>query len=385
MRRIYKGIMVIMLLATIVLSGLAAAADKVTINLITAGDQNMVDLFRMELGPLFTERNPWINLRVVGSGPGDAGSQTIVEKLMAQKRAGRDKWDIDVAVIHEIGAAQTVQEGLLKQYAPSAITYKYVTSATAKKALGVDVEGYVIPMFQSQTVLAYNPNYVKNPPESLEELVEWVKENPGKFGYNGIKHGASGVSFVASWLYWKTGKYDVYALTGPFEPKYMEDWDKAFADLQDFDNYVTMTAGNAGTLDMLSRGEIWIGPVWVDMFYSWMADGRMDPNFRLILPAPGMAGQPMYYVIPAKAANQEAALKFVEFATSPEIQAKYIVEKFNWYPGIDASYVRDYLPDEIWNKVFRDVTPDDLAEYALVFPIKNYYNAMMEAHENAMK
>lgn len=385
MRRIYKGIMVIMLLATIVLSGLAAAADKVTINLITAGDQNMVDLFRMELGPLFTERNPWINLRVVGSGPGDAGSQTIVEKLMAQKRAGRDKWDVDVAIIHEIGAAQTVQEGLLKQYAPSAITYKYVTSATAKKALGVDVEGYVIPMFQSQTVLAYNPNYVKNPPESLEELVEWVKENPGKFGYNGIKHGASGVSFVASWLYWKTGKYDVYALTGPFEPKYMEDWDKAFADLQDFDNYVTMTAGNAGTLDMLSRGEIWIGPVWVDMFYSWMADGRMDPNFRLILPAPGMAGQPMYYVIPAKAANQEAALKFVEFATSPEIQAKYIVEKFNWYPGIDASYVRDYLPDEIWNKVFRDVTPDDLAEYALVFPIKNYYNAMMEAHENAMK
>src|SRR5690554_1543998 len=385
MRRIYKGIMVIMLLATIVLSGLAAAADKVTINLITAGDQNMVDLFRMELGPLFTERNPWINLRVVGSGPGDAGSQTIVEKLMAQKRAGRDKWDIDVAVIHEIGAAQTVQEGLLKQYAPSAITYKYVTSATAKKALGVDVEGYVIPMFQSQTVLAYNPNYVKNPPESLEELVEWVKENPGKFGYNGIKHGASGVSFVASWLYWKTGKYDIYALTGPFEPKYMEDWDKAFADLQDFDNYVTMTAGNAGTLDMLSRGEIWIGPVWVDMFYSWMADGRMDPNFRLILPAPGMAGQPMYYVIPAKAANQEAALKFVEFATSPEIQAKYIVEKFNWYPGIDASYLRDYLPDAIWNKVFRDVTPDDLAEYALVFPIKNYYNAMMEAHENAMK
>jgi len=385
MRRIYKGIMVIMLLATIVLSGLAAAADKVTINLITAGDQNMVDLFRMELGPLFTERNPWINLRVVGSGPGDAGSQTIVEKLMAQKRAGRDKWDVDVAIIHEIGAAQTVQESLLKQYAPSAITYKYVTSATAKKALGVDVEGYVIPMFQSQTVLAYNPNYVKNPPESLEELVEWVKENPGKFGYNGIKHGASGVSFVASWLYWKTGKYDVYALTGPFEPKYMEDWDKAFADLQDFDNYVTMTAGNAGTLDMLSRGEIWIGPVWVDMFYSWMADGRMDPNFRLILPAPGMAGQPMYYVIPAKAANQEAALKFVEFATSPEIQAKYIVEKFNWYPGIDASYVRDYLPDEIWNKVFRDVTPDDLAEYALVFPIKNYYNAMMEAHENAMK
>lgn len=121
------------------------------------------------------------------------------------------------------------------------------------------------------------------------------------------------------------------------------------------------------------------------MFYSWMADGRMDPNLRLVLPAPGMCGQPMYYVIPAKAANPEAALKFIEFATSPEIQAKYIVEKFSWYPGIDGSYIQDYLPEEVWNKVFRDVTPEDLVKYGRVFPISDYYNAMMEAYERAMK
>ena len=34
-----------------------------------------------------------------------------------------------------------------------------------------------------------------------------------------------------------------------------------------------MTPGNAGTLDMLNRGEIAMGPVWVDMFYTWQADG----------------------------------------------------------------------------------------------------------------
>ena len=41
------------------------------------------------------------------------------------------------------------------------------------------------------------------------------------------------------------------------------------ADLKEFNQNVVITPGNAGTLDMLNRGEIAMGPVWVDMFYSW--------------------------------------------------------------------------------------------------------------------
>ncbi len=67
-----------------------------------------------------------------------------------------------------------------------------------------------------------------------------------------------------------------------------------------------ITPGNAGTLDMLNRGEIAMGPVWVDMFYTWQADGKLPPNMKLKLVAPGMPGQPMYYAIPAKAAQREA-------------------------------------------------------------------------------
>ena len=43
-----------------------------------------------------------------------------------------------------------------------------------------------------------------------------------------------------------------------------------------------MTPGNAGTLDMLNRGEIAMGPVWVDMFYTWQADGKMNPKIKLV-------------------------------------------------------------------------------------------------------
>src|SRR2546429_2295745 len=47
--------------------------------------------------------------------------------------------------------------------------------------------GYVMPMFHSQTALAYNPDLVKDVPDSYSALSDWVRKNPKKFGYNGIK------------------------------------------------------------------------------------------------------------------------------------------------------------------------------------------------------
>jgi putative spermidine/putrescine transport system substrate-binding protein len=120
---------------------------------------------------------------------------------------------------------------------------------------------------------------------------------------------------------------------------------------------VVLTPGNAGTLDMLNRGEIAMGPVWVDMFYTWQADGKLSPKLKLELIEPGLPGQPMYYVVPAKAANAAMARKFVEFATSPEIQAEGIVKKFNWYPGIDAQHVQSKLDKASWDKLFTDIKP----------------------------
>jgi len=160
-----------------------------------------------------------------------------------------------------------------------------------------------------------------------------------------------------------------------------KNWDKAFASLKDFTKNATLTPGNAGTLDMLSRGEIAMGPVWVDMFYSWKANGQLPPEMKLVLPAPGMPGQPMHYVIPEKSAHKELAEKFVALATSPKVQAEGIVKRFNWYPGIDADHVKAELDGDTWNKLFTDISPDELAKYGKPFPIAPYNSAILEAYE----
>lgn len=370
-----------LLSATLVLGLASTPVTAAELTVITAGDQNMVDYINEYLGPLFEEQNPGHTVRAVGTGPGDAGSQKILERFEAQKQAGSTVWDTDVAVVHEKFAGPMVSGGYLEAYRDTISTGKLVTRTNADMALGASVKGYVMPMFNSQTALAYNPALLPNPPKSYEELAAWVKENPKQFGYNGIKGGASGVSFVMGWIY-AFGDGDASKLmNGPFEEAETKKWDAAFDSLKAFTQNATLTPGNAGTLDLLSRGEIAIGPVWVDMFYSWQANGQLPPDFKLLLPAPGMPGQPMHYVIPAKAPNKELAEKFVELATSPKVQAEGIVKRFNWYPGIDAQHVQAELDAETWNKLFTDVTPEDLASYGKPFPIAPYNNAILEAYE----
>lgn len=358
------------------------AQRKVTLNVISAGDQNMVDYVNDYLGPQFEKEHPDVTVRAVGTGPGDAGSQKIYEKLVAEK--SNATWDIDVAVIHQKAAGDMIREQLLASYTKDVPTSKYVTSASATNALGTDATGYVIPMFNSQTAIAYNSDMVKSPPGSYDELVKWVDANPNKFGYNGIKGGMSGVSFVVGWIYANSPDADKL-MKGPYDAATKASWDPAFAKLKEFNKKVVLTPGNAGTLDMLGRGEIAMGPVWVDMFYTWQADGKLPPAVKLKLIGPGMPGQPMYYVVPAKAANAKLAEEFIALATSPKVQAEGIVKKFNWYPGIDATAVKSQLDDATWNKLFVDVTPQDLSSKGKTFPITPYFNDILEGYEKKVQ
>src|SRR5436309_13628110 len=78
-----------------------ASAGAQTLNVITAGDQNMVDYVNNYLAPKFEKLNPGEKVRAVGTGPGDSGSQKIYQKLSAQQKARSAAWDADVAAAHQ--------------------------------------------------------------------------------------------------------------------------------------------------------------------------------------------------------------------------------------------------------------------------------------------
>jgi putative spermidine/putrescine transport system substrate-binding protein len=369
--------------AILAASGSALAQQRVTLNVLTAGDQNMVDYITDYLGPMFQRQNPGVTVRAVGTGPGDAGSQRIWERLEAQRRANAQTVDVDVAVVHQNMAGRMVSEGLLARYRDQAATGGLATSAVTRNALGQNVDGFVMPMFNSQVAIAYNPARVQNPPQTFAQLEEWAKANPRRFGHNGIRGGMSGVGFVFGWAY-AFGPDQRRLIEGPFDAEAVAALTPALQRLREFNRSVTITPGNAGTLDALNRGEIDMGPVWMDMFYTWQAEGRLSPNLRLVLPASGLPGQPMYYVIPARAANGEVARKFIELATSPPVQAEGIVRRFNWLPGIDAQHVRQHLDQQTWDRLFRDIPPETLAAGARPMPQAEFFRAIQEAYERVV-
>src|SRR4249920_3752198 len=232
-----------LMLAAAAVAALSAAppvAAQITLNVITAGDQNMVEYVTNYLGPKFEAMNPGVKVRATGTGPGDSGSQKIYEKLSAQQKAGTAQWDIDVAVVHQRGAATMVNEKLLMPYRNDVGAGKLVSRDTAKNALGANVDGYVLPMFHSQIAFAYNPDLVKQPPKSFAELNEWVKKNPKQFGYNGVKGGMSGVGFVTGWVSAYSGLGDKLE-KGPYDPAKKATIDKSLESLKEFNKYVVLT------------------------------------------------------------------------------------------------------------------------------------------------
>jgi ABC-type glycerol-3-phosphate transport system substrate-binding protein len=85
--------------------------EEVSMVYITAGDVNMLALGQNVLAPDFHEMYPNVTAAVVHTGPGDAGSRLIFEKLLADKEAGKDPGDVDVAMVHQKFMSWAMEDG----------------------------------------------------------------------------------------------------------------------------------------------------------------------------------------------------------------------------------------------------------------------------------
>ena len=372
----------VLLLALAVWPATIAAVTR--LNVAIGADVNVVEVHKTLLAPGFKGQVPDAEVTVVGTGTGEPASRAIYTKIKAQADAGRKPWDIDVALVSMAVASQMAKEGLLQRYVPQMKNAALVKGAEVKEAFGVNVDGYVVPMFHNQIAIAYNPAKVATPPKSFEDLDKWVRANPGKFAYNGIKGGVSGVGFTMGWVYWKTNLYKPLT-QGPFDKAREGAIREAVTALRDFNKNVLITNGNAGTLDALNRGEVFMGAVWIDQLVAWKNEGRMDASITPVLPSPGLPIYPLYLVVPREAANREAATRYIDYIATPEVQAKAIVERFGWYPGVDADRVLPLISAKSRELLFKGVSADDLARYSRQMPIKEYHDLITLAYEEIVR
>ena len=177
----------------------SALAQELTV--ITAGDQNMVDYINDYLGPDVREDES----RREGAGRRHRPRRRrLAEDLREARRAEGRRRGVGRrrrGRAPEDGRADGARRSCSLRIADEIATGKLVTRDTAKNALGADVDGYVMPMFHSQTAIAYNPALVQEPAEDLRRARRMGEGESRQFGYNGIKGGMSGVGFVMGWVY----------------------------------------------------------------------------------------------------------------------------------------------------------------------------------------
>lgn len=371
MKRFCSMLLAGALMAT-VLTGCGGGSDsgtseggKTTVTLWATGSDNVRTIFET-LTKDFNENSEYAGqyeaeLQFMLSG---TGAQTLADMVAAAAKANQTDTDYDLIdlsgddlskIVSQIGEESFVKLDSAK--IPNA------ASVEAKSTVATD---YVQPYRGTTVILAYDSEAVPNPPKTMDELVEWIKANPGRFAYNTPGTGGAGDSFVRTAVY---NFMPEEAITSD-DPKWEEQWDEGFEFLASIHPYMYQSGGsvvypnkNQGTLDLLNQGEIDMCINWADMVLSQRAQGAIKDTIKITQIEPALTGSLQTLAIPTFGSNEDGAYAFIDYMLSPEAQ-QIMVEQMAAIPlidteGMDMTGYEDLQDLDVSN--FRIMSIGDLA------------------------
>ena len=265
------------------------------------------------------------------------GTQSMTDMLAAAYQAKQTDTDYDLvdvggddlsALISRVGEEAFVK--LDDSKIPNA------DRVSAQSSLAAD---YVQPYRGTTVVLAYDSETVPNPPQTMDELVEWMKEHPGRFAYNAPGTGGAGDSFARTSVY---NFLPEEAMTSD-DPSWEDQWDEGFQFLTDIHQYMYTSGGsivypnkNQGTLDLLNQGEIDMCPNWADMVLSQRADGTLKDTIKITQIDPAFTGSLQSLAIPTFGSNEDGAYAFIDYMLTDAAQ-EILVKDMAAIPLVDTS------------------------------------------------
>ncbi len=322
--------------------GIPVQGQAPGVTLYISGDTNIQEMFDKDLLPLF-ERETGVKTQMVFLEHGQ-GADAILAKIIAAKRAGRET-DVDFYETQPTYIAQGASEGI----------WAKITKDNVPNSVKVDPQrpevlvsqGFGLPYRGSSVVLAYNSKYVKNPPRTYDEILAWIRANPGKFTYCDPQTCGSGQAFLFVALY-KFGKAEDF--TGlAYDAAKEAAWEPAFQLLRSLKPYIYNNGfypnGNVAVLQLLGRENIYMAPVWSDLGMSYLDQGLLPKDVKLIQVSPPFTGGDSAIAIPAHADRQAAGMMFLNWLLTSRPQT-IVVNKLAGYPGIEWKYMPKDLRDK---------------------------------------
>jgi putative spermidine/putrescine transport system substrate-binding protein len=318
----------------------ASSSDPKALNVYANGDTNVQSLWQDTLIPGFEKANPGVKVSLQFDLH-DENSSQVLAKLSAATQQKKDPGlDLVEGMAQQAGAA-----GLLADPS-SAVPNLAPVDAKVKASAGTNV----IPYRGSSVLLAYDPAHVTNPPKTLDDLLTWIHDHPGKFAYNSPKSGGSGGAFVATVLDKYTPADAREQMTTGYHKELESNWDKGWAKLAELNKDMYQKGvypnGNNGTLELLQSGQIWMAPVWSDQFLSGQETGLVPKTAKALqITDPSFTGGATGIGVPSASTKQQLAFSFANWVLEPAQQAE-IATKIAGYPAIPL----DKLPSSVQQK-----------------------------------
>jgi putative spermidine/putrescine transport system substrate-binding protein len=329
----------------------SAFAAPGTIDWYTASDTNILDFWTNIVKPKFEAANPGVALNLVDAGDG-AGQLAIADRALAALQTNTDPQ----ADYFETGdprqPAGAIDAGLYVNLKEAGLS-----NWSKINPLAIDSD-FSVPYRGSQVLLAFDTAKLPadQAPKTWEELVAWIKANPGQFIYNRPDKGGSGGNFVRRAIYEANGKdpskfkvdnFTAEAGDAALNPA----WD-ILADLSGslFDGGA-YTGGNTPSLQLLGQSAVTMIPAWSDQAIQAINTGVLPETTGLVqlqdLALPGGFSRSL---VIANGANKDASIKLADFILSEEIQSA-VLSELGGFPGVSWEYVSQDLRTKYANVI----------------------------------
>lgn len=312
-------------------------AEGETVNIyMWSGDQSVNEYMDNWVKPLVKEELN-INLnRVAINDPKD-----MINKLLTEKEVEKSNGSIDIIWMNgenfKLANENNLLWGPFADKLPNYNQYVDKEADDIKYDFGEDTMGMEVPFGKSQFVFIYDSNVIKNPPKDINELTNWIKQNPGKFTYPSVPD-FTGSAFI------RQTYIDLFK-------NYIEEKDlnSMWNYMNDIKPYLWRNGEtyheSSAKLDMLySNSEVLMSMSYNPLHaFNKIQSGEFKESTDVFVLNDGTLSNTHYLSVPFNATNKAGAMAVIDFLLSPKSQI-YKLNPSNWGDGLAISY--DKLSDE---------------------------------------
>ncbi|GAA2502580.1 ABC transporter substrate-binding protein [Terrabacter carboxydivorans] len=257
-----------------------------------------------------------------------ADTKDAVNRVLSERQANVTDGAVDLVWVNGDNFTTGEQAGVWRcGWTQSLPNMAYTDPADPLLAtdFGTPVHGCEVPWHKAQFVLAYNAAKVTAPPTSLEGVLAWARQHPGRFTYPAPPD-FTGSVFMREVLYATAGGYRQVP-SGYNQAAYNRLTPALWTTLRDLAPSL-WRGGQTYPRDAVALDKLYAdGQIDMTMTYGpatltdLVANGTFPKATRVLSLKGGTVGNASFLAIPATSGHQDAAMVVANLALSPQQQA----------------------------------------------------------------